>query len=143
MLSLFQALNWIDEGLQNTLIYKGWGSVSRTQSLIMILIHAGETRPTEVAKALGLSRQAIHRTISDMIENKLVRLEPDANDGRAKVLAFHEEAAELRDDARKALVFLEKRLEKRIGEETVSELKRALYADWGKPFDPKTEKNSL
>lgn len=140
MVSLVQALNWLDNGLQNSMEAKGWEKISRTQSLIMILISAGVQRPTDIAAALNLTRQAIHRTITEMVEANLVRLEPDPNDRRAKILVFDDQTRDKRMDGMAGLEALDALLERRIGSETVAQLKRALSADWGDIYDPVKDK---
>ena len=63
LLSLLQGFYWFDEGLQNYLQARGWPVVSRPQSMVMANIVLGVRRPSDIARRLGVSRQAIHATM--------------------------------------------------------------------------------
>lgn len=51
----------------------------------------GGTRPSELAKRLGMSKQAINQLLKDLEKMGVVRREPDPEDGRARLILFTEE----------------------------------------------------
>ncbi|HKD22355.1 MAG TPA: MarR family winged helix-turn-helix transcriptional regulator [Rhizomicrobium sp.] len=132
---LLQGFYWFDEGLQNYLRAKGWSKVTRAQSMIMVNVITGTRKPSDIARVLGISRQAVHATIEQMIEMDLVKLVDDPEDGRAKILELSEGGERRRKDARRAVVMLTKELSTRIGKQNVQNLLKAFSVDWGKPPD--------
>src|SRR3546814_17847914 len=86
MSGLLHAFYWMDEGLQNHLRAAGMPAVSRTQSLIMTNVADGVTRPAELARRLGISRQAVQQLLADLQTRGLIELVADPADARAKVL---------------------------------------------------------
>ncbi|MBT3900780.1 MAG: winged helix-turn-helix transcriptional regulator, partial [Gammaproteobacteria bacterium] len=108
-------------------------SVNRTQSMILIHISNGVTRPSEIAREMGTTRQNIHSMAKHLIDNHIVKLISDPNDRRSKQYAFSDDSQELRDTVLKVLVQLDKKLADRIGKDTMQDLNRALSADWGEP----------
>lgn len=133
---LMRAFYWADEGLQNYLQSKGWPEITRAQSLVFVNIGEGITRPSEIAAKVGVTRQAIHQTINELVDAGFVTLEPDPKDRRAKVLSYTELGAKIGLDAVQGLQRVEALLAQRIGSEAVVALRAALTADWGNPFQP-------
>ena len=128
---LFERFSWLDEGLQTRLHDHGWPDVSRAQSMVMVSIVSGTTRPADVARRLGVSRQAVHGTIAQLVEKGIVTLEDDPADRRHKRLAVTEFGQRMRDDARQSVTALAELLAERIGRARLDALLDALLADWG------------
>lgn len=131
-----RAFYWADEGLQNALKQKGWPTITRAQSLVFVNIGEGVTRPSDIASRVGVTRQAIHQTINELVEMGFLQLEPDPRDRRAKVVVFTETGAKIGGDAVDALQQIEQSLSSRIGVERVLALREALTQEWGDPFQP-------
>ena len=133
---LMRAFYWADEGLQNHLQSKGWPAITRAQSLIFVNIGEGVTRPSEIAARVGVTRQAIHQTINELIEEGFVVLEPDPNDRRAKVVRYTKLGEKIGLDAIEGLHRVEKALAEKIGLASVKALRSALTQEWGEPYKP-------
>lgn len=129
--TLAYALYWVDESLQASLEAAGWERMSRTRSMIMVSVTAGINRPADLARSLGVSRQAIHQLLLGLREEGIIELVPDPRDRRAKVVQFGAEADQIRADAAKIMLGIEKELAKRLGKAEFKSLKAALNHDWG------------
>ena len=133
---LLQAFCWFDDGLQAHLQAKGWGQVTRPQSMVMVNFVTGVLRPSEIARNLGISRQAIHSTIAQMVDMGMLELKDDPADGRSKVIAITPKGVAMRADANEAVQALTAELGRRIGKAHVANLAAALSCDWGAPHKP-------
>ena len=131
MRGLLRAYYWMDESLQNGLQRAGYKPRTRTQTMILIHISNGVTRAAELARALGVSRQAIQQQINDLEAEDLVTQIPDPTDKRANRIVFSERGAELINQAMETLRGAEQALAMRIGYENITQLRRALMTDWG------------
>lgn len=131
MRGLLRAYYWMDESLQNGLQRAGYRPRTRTQTMILIHISNGVTRAAELARALGVSRQAIQQQINDLEADDLVTQIPDPTDRRANRIEFSERGAALINQAMETLRGSEQALAMRLGYETVNQLRTALMADWG------------
>lgn len=132
MRGLLHAYYWTDESLQNLLRAEGWPTLPRTQSMIMVNVADGCTRPSELARRLGITRQAIQQTIAEMESLGLVQLSLDPADARAKIVEFSPKGASIQRAALKAVRALDAELEKRLGKREFDTLKRVLLEkDWG------------
>ena len=131
---IWQAFVWMDEGLQNYLRRCGWPEVTRPQSMVMTNVVAGVRRPSDIARNLGVSRQAVHVTIRQMIDLGLLELVDDSNDGRSKVVGIGATGGLMRQNAQEAMRLMTLELRRRLGDAAVDHLKAALGADWGSPL---------
>jgi len=139
MVDLVSAIYWFDEALQAGLAAQGWSEVTRIQSLVLANIAAGTHRATQLAKNLGVSRQAMSLTLTEMEARGLISVRSDAIDKRARIVDFSKQSAVIRDDAMRILNAVEAELSVRIGEKKFAALKKAMAADWGpSPVDAAT-----
>ena len=132
---LLQAYYWYDESLQNLVAARGYRSLTRAQSMIMVNISAGIRRPADLARRLGISRQAIQQTIAELVRIGLLSLNDDPLDRRAKVVGFSSRGQGIVREAFSAIARIESELESRLGPRAKKALESALYADWGPVLD--------
>lgn len=130
----FRAFAWIDDSLQNLLHERGWPRGSHTQSMILLAVGEGITRPSGIARYLGISRQAVHQAVSALMERGILEMREDPEDRRSKVVRFSPEAAEVTEDALKALDQIEEEIAARVGQSTYKVMIRGLSMDWGNPL---------
>jgi DNA-binding MarR family transcriptional regulator len=138
IIALFQRFCWLDEGLQSRLHDRGWPDVSRPQSMVMTNIVSGIVRPSDIARNLGVSRQAIHSTINQMIKLGMVELAPDPDDRRHMIVSLTPTGARMRQDAQHAMDALSDQLAERLGQDRFDALLAALEADWGDNIERKS-----
>ena len=131
IIALFQRFCWLDEGLQARLHDRGWPDISRPQSMGMTNIVSGIVRPSDIARNLGVSRQAIHSTINQMVKLGMVELAPDPDDRRHMIVSLTETGARMRQDAQRAMDQLADQLADRLGHDRFDALLATLEADWG------------
>jgi DNA-binding MarR family transcriptional regulator len=136
-LLLLRAFEWFDDALLARQHAMGWGEMTRPFSLIFGYLEPGGSRPSGLARRIGVSRQAIHATLNEMVALDLITLAPDPHDQRAKLVVPTERGRHMIAAARAILADLERELAARIGADTVAALRAALEADWGTaPTDP-------
>lgn len=131
---LLQAFFWFDDGLQSYLQARGWNQVTRPQSMVMTNVVIGVHKPSDIARNLGISRQAVHTTINQMVELGMLELRDDHDDGRAKIVALTPLGHQMRQDADKVMSDLQAELRRRIGSRNVDNLLKAFSAEWGAPL---------
>lgn len=131
MMDLMRAFYWLDEGLQAALEARGWGRFSRSKSFTLANVALGVQRPSDIARNLGISRQAVSAMLREMVDEGLVRLDPDPSDGRAVIVQFNEKSRNLRSDALMSLDELEAAICDRIGTTAFAALRKAVARNWG------------
>lgn len=131
MRGLLRAYYWMDESLQNGLVKAGFAPRTRTQTMILINISNGITRAAELARVLGVSRQAIQQQITELEREDLVTQIPDPEDRRANRIVFSERGSQLINAALTSLREAEQALAGRLGYDALRGLRNALTSDWG------------
>ena len=131
IIALFQRFCWLDEGLQSRLHDQGWPDVSRPQWMVMTNIVSGIVRPSDIARNIGVSRQAIHSTIGQMVRLGIVQLEPDPGDRRHMIVSLTAVGTQMRQDAQRAMDAMTAQFAARLGQPQFDALLAALDADWG------------
>lgn len=131
IIALFQRFCWLDEGLQARLHDHGWPDVNRPQSMVMTNIVSGIVRPSDIARNLGLSRQAIHSTINQMVKLGIVQLEVDPDDRRHMIVSLTDLGGRMRKDAQRSMDALTAQIAAVLGQDKFDALLAALEADWG------------
>jgi DNA-binding MarR family transcriptional regulator len=146
MRGLLRAYYWMDESLQNGLVQAGYQPRTRTQTMILINISNGITRAAELARVLGVSRQAIQQQINELERDGLVTQLPDPEDRRANRIVFSEKGSQLISAALASLRQAEQALAMRLGYDAVRHLRNALTSDWGEVIGkqhPRGRKRSI
>jgi DNA-binding MarR family transcriptional regulator len=128
-----RAYRWFQDGLLARLAAAGWPEITRGQSNVFGHLERDGTRPIELARRMGITRQAVHQTVQELVELGFVELAPDPASRRAKLVVLTPRGRRLVADARAIFRQLEDTLAARIGRRGVDELRRALEADWGAP----------
>lgn len=136
IIALFQRFCWLDEGLQARLHDHGWPDVNRPQSMVMTNIVSGIVRPSDIARNLGVSRQAIHSTINQMVALGMVQLDVDPADRRHMIVSLTELGARMRKDAQRSMDALTEQIAAKLGQDKFDALLAALEADWGDNIGP-------
>lgn len=128
---LLDRFRWVDRALRSRLVALGWPEITPAQSLVFASIDVTGTRPSELARRIGVSRQAVHQTIGELVAVELLELVDDPDDGRAKFAIVTAKGKRIIDAALQAFEEIEMELRRRIGDRAVSTLRDALEADWG------------
>lgn len=130
---LLEGFDWFDEGLQQSLRAAGIKPLTRTESMIMAHVQRNVVRPSDIARSLRLTRQAVHQAIAALVERGLFELRPDPTDGRVKTVHVTAEGNAMRAQARAVVEQLTEALAFRIGQQQIDALRSAFRLPWGEP----------
>jgi len=130
---LLRGFRWFEDGLLSRLAEHGWPQITRAHSLVFAHLDLEGTRPSELARRIGISRQAVNQTLVELVELGLVELAPDPASRRSKLVVLTPLGRTTVGSAQAMFRELEDSLAQQIGRARVTELRRALEADWGAP----------
>ena len=130
---LLQAFRWFDESLRLSLAARGWPPHTHAQSLVFAHIDRQGTRISELARRVGVSRQAMHRTVGELVTLGVMELAPDPTNRSARLVILTEQGKANIEAALKVFADLEAGLATRLGQENIASLRATLEAGWGKP----------
>ena len=132
-LALLKDFYWVELGIRSYLRSRGSPEFTRSEGIIIANITLGHERPSEIARQLGVSRQAVHQQLRQMQVKGIVILEPDPSDRRGKIVRVTDLARKMNEDGIVAMTILWSELERRLGRAEVRHAARVLTADWGPP----------
>jgi DNA-binding MarR family transcriptional regulator len=107
--------------------------LARSHSLVFAHLDADGTRPAEIARRAGISRQAVGQTVAQMKSQGLVKLAPDPTNRRARLVQPTANGRKALERTGSGSSAAEKVLSRRIGAARVKSLREALEQDWGSP----------
>lgn len=131
---LLQGFEWFDESLQRSLREIGWPNLTRPESMVMMHVQFNIVRPADIARSLGLTRQAVHVTISALVKRGVFELVDDPVDRRIKIVQLTAKGNAMRHDAQLIVQELTAQLSRRIGKPQLRALREAFSRDWGGPI---------
>ncbi|MBT6441937.1 MAG: MarR family transcriptional regulator [Alphaproteobacteria bacterium] len=111
----------------------GAGELTLTQISLLQQLCLGSIRLTDLAKRLGLTKQAAGQIVDTLEANGLLTREPDPADGRAKVIGYTDTGYTLVSHLIDATLEAEREVANEIGQGDLKTLKSALGRIGGKP----------
>lgn len=136
---LLRRFRWVDAALLAELEAEGWPAFRHSHSLVMAYLPEGGIRPAELARRIGISRQALHETLNELKSLDVVETADDPRDRRAQVVQLTQSGRDNVVAALAAFDRLEHELMRRIGHDRVAALRDALEAEWGEPAKEQLE----
>ena len=107
--------------------------LARSHALVFAHLDPEGTRPAEIARRAGISRQAVGQTVAQMKAKGLVKLAPDPTNRRARLVQPTAKGRRALEKTGTGSAAAEKVLSRRIGASRVKSLREALEQDWGTP----------
>lgn len=99
--------------------------------MVMMNIVGGIVRPSDIARNMGISRQAVHNTINQMVKMDMVKLSPDPDDRRHMLVSLTATGELMRKDAQRSMDDLGEQLLQNLGADRFNLLVDILQGDWG------------
>lgn len=130
---LLDAFNWFDAGLLASLKEQGWPDLSHSQSMVMAYLDNDGIRISELARRLGVSRQAAQKSVKELERVKLVKTETDPTNSSAKTVVLTTQGKANVTAALNAFSEIEIQLSRRIGSADLASMRKTLEKDWGVP----------
>ena len=130
-LSLLQASDWFNDALLHRLQTKGWPDLTHSHALVLAHLDPAGTRPAELARRLGITRQSTQKLVHTLVELDVLEVIVDTDDARATVARLSSGGRALAKVVSRELRMMERELARRIGDENIDALRHALALPWG------------
>ncbi len=131
---LLRGYRWCDQGLRRELSERGWPDITPSQSTLMAHVRSEGIRITELARRMGVTRQAAHHLVQELHQNGFVVIHDDPSNLSAKLVVLSPDGEIIVRDALAIYVELERALSGKIGAKAVKDLRASLESDWGSPL---------
>ena len=128
---LFERVRWLDQRLLHELENAGWYGLTRSQSLLFGQLDAGCSNASQIANRIGVSRQAVNRTVHELMDAGYVTLSADSANAKVKQINLTRKGKRLMRDAGVVFANIEEQLQLTLGKRSLAQLRSCLQSDWG------------
>jgi DNA-binding MarR family transcriptional regulator len=127
---LMTRTEWMEKRVMAGARAAGFGFVTPAMNRLFAHLRGRPVGLSEIARDLGISRQAVHQLANEAAEHGLAEFVPSEEDGRVKLLRFTQKGWAMSDSAAKAFEDIENELAGHIGGKDLQQLKRILGKSW-------------
>ncbi len=103
-----------------------YSSLTPAQSRLLAIMAGQSTSISDLARRLGLSRQAVHKTVSELERHGILQVQTDPERANAKLVSYTALGKDLNREGARVIDEIESKLAKRIGKQGVDQLKQLL-----------------
>ena len=101
-----------------------------TATRILTLIQNGSFTSSSLAKKLNISRQAIHKSITNLCDKGFLELQTDETNKKNKIIHITNSGYELLECRTAVMEKVENKILEKIGKDNYKKLKEILTIDW-------------
>lgn len=101
-------------------------AVTQARGRLLPYIDVAGTRSVDLARRMGVTKQAVGRLVKELEEEGLLYREPDGADGRAFLVKFTEEGLAYLTRMHKCILQIERDYEKIAGRERMAQVREVL-----------------
>ena len=133
---LLKRSSWFEDKVLEKARLHGYDRITPAMSRMFGHMSGQPIGISELARRLGVSRQAVHKTASEAAELGLIEFVPDPNHARIVRLQFSQAGWAMSTQAAKNFDEIEDTLKARLGSRHLNQLKRLLAMAWDEADDP-------
>lgn len=122
--------DWMEARVMEGARRNGYGEVTTAMNRLFAQLRGRPVGLSELARALSVSRQAVHQLANEAARLGLVEFVASEEDGRVKLLRFTQKGWAMSDSAAREFAAIEAALAQQIGAQDLAELKRILGKAW-------------
>jgi DNA-binding MarR family transcriptional regulator len=127
---LIALVHWANKALQTDMVLfahrAGHQGVKQAHNAVFATLHATPQRTTDMAAAMGITRQSMGEIVRDLVDLGILDMVPDPHDGRAKLVGYSEEGLRVAGDGFAHIRDLEQRFVEELGAEDYETARRVL-----------------
>jgi len=128
---LLDKLNMVEDlSLKEASCYEFEQNDIITATRILTLIQNGSFTSSGLAIKLNISRQAIHKSITNLCDKGFLELQIDESNKKNKLIHITKEGDKLLECRTAVMINVEKQIEAKIGKDNYKQLKDLLTLDW-------------
>ncbi|XVU27832.1 MarR family winged helix-turn-helix transcriptional regulator [Actinoplanes sp. CA-054009] len=129
-LLLRDGFRWFTDRLHAAAAEGGEPAISAAAAMVISYLHPGGSRPAEMARAMGVSRQHIHTVSRELIDAGILTTRPDPTSRRDRLLVPTPAGEQRRRRAVAQLASLEADLGQRLDPGEIEQLRELLTRLW-------------
>ena len=133
LINLLRAVYWYADAMQVNMSMQGYPRVSRATAFLLLNVAQGEHRAINIARNLGVSRQAVSQMLTDLCRRGMLTMREDPNNRRSRIVEFSPAFAKQGAACAEVMSKLEGEISRRVGANDFKAMVQALAFNWGAP----------
>ena len=125
--------DWFAREIMKGVRSSEYAFITPAQSRLLAHMGGKPTSMAELARRLAISRQAVHKTVTELARRGILELRDDPRRGNSKLVVYTEKGRLLNRAGAQIIGQIEERIARSIGSDGVAQLRRLLAADWEHP----------
>lgn len=127
---LYGRFRWFERHIIEQLKKSKYNYLTISQIRVFPFLRKRDMNISDLAKLLNISRQAVQKTVSTLLDRGLVELTESPDNLSAKLINPTAEGKKLQAWTRRVVKNAEKKLTEKIGQDKIKLLKELLSEDW-------------
>jgi DNA-binding MarR family transcriptional regulator len=123
---LLASNDWLAAEILKGIQHTPYSSLTPAQSRLLAIMAGKSTSISDLARRLGLSRQAVHKTVSELERRGILQVKTDPDRANAKLVSYTQLGREVNRAGARVIDDIEIKIAKRIGKHGVDQLKSLL-----------------
>jgi DNA-binding MarR family transcriptional regulator len=118
--------DWFAEQIMDSVRGSEYGYITPAQSRLLAHMGGKANSMAELSRKLGISRQAVHKTVAELARRGILQLKDDPDRGNSKLVVYTEKGKKVNRAGAEMIADIEKRIAERIGQRELEALKATL-----------------
>ena len=123
--------DWFAREIMRGVKSSEYAFITPAQSRLLAHMAGRPCSMAELARRLAISRQAVHKTVTELVRRGILELRDDPARGNSKLVAYTDKGRQVNRAGAAIIATIEQRLEERLGPGKVDALRALLSAEWG------------
>jgi len=127
---LLDRADWFAREIMKGVRSSDYAFVTPAQSRLLAHMGGKPMRMAELARRLAISRQAVHKTVTELARRGILEVRDDPDRGNSKLVVYTDRGRQLNRAGAQIIERLEERIASAIGSRELDTLKELLASSW-------------
>ncbi|UCE31260.1 MAG: MarR family transcriptional regulator [Burkholderiales bacterium] len=123
--------DWFAREIMRGVRRSDYAFITPAQSRLLAHMGGKPMSMAEIARRLAISRQAVHKTVAELVRRGILQVVVDPERGNQKLVVYTQRGRAVNRIGAEIIESIEAGIAERLGAEGLAELKRLLSSDWG------------
>jgi len=127
---LLDRSDWFAREIMRGVKHSDYAFITPAQSRLLAHMGGKPMSMAELARRLAISRQAVHKTATDLARRGILEVRDDPERGNSKLVVYTDKGRQLNRAGAQIIERLEERIARSIGHDGLRRLKELLASEW-------------
>ncbi|WP_424195025.1 MarR family winged helix-turn-helix transcriptional regulator [Ampullimonas aquatilis] len=134
-LLLLNRTEWFAKEIMSGMQNSPYRYLTPAQSKLLATMAGKPFSISELARRMAISRQAVHKTVTDLVKLGILALSEDPTNRTSKLVSYTEEGKKVNKSGADQIQKIEEAIAQKIGADNLAKLKEVLAMNWDSPAD--------